>query len=63
MFKNLNLRRTASAISTGLLISLSAQAEETHFGVTANKANVTQNALETTTVEFGPYKVQVPKGG
>lgn len=63
MFKNLNLRRTVPAISVGLLISLSAQAEETHFGVTTNKVNATQNALETTTVEFGPYKVQVPKGG
>lgn len=63
MFKNLNLLRTVLAISVGLLISLSAQAEEIHFGVTTNKVNATQNALETTTVEFGPYKVQVPKGG
>ena len=56
MFNNLNLRRTASAISIGLLISLSAQAEDAHLGAV-------DNAKQTTTVEFGPYKVQVPKGG
>lgn len=55
MFNQLNLRRSISAISMSLVISASAYAAESNPASTGNQ--------QTTVIEFGPYKVNVPKGG
>ncbi|MBP8005441.1 MAG: acetoacetate decarboxylase [Acinetobacter sp.] len=59
MFNQVNLRRSVSAISISVLLGVFAQAAESN---TDSVAPV-NNSQATTVVEFGPYKVNVPKGG
>ncbi|MDP7840526.1 acetoacetate decarboxylase [Acinetobacter baumannii] len=62
MFNKLNLPRTVTALSVSLLLSFSAQAVETNSSSVQQPSN-SSTSQETTVVEFGPYKVNVPKGG
>ncbi|WP_109441323.1 acetoacetate decarboxylase [Acinetobacter haemolyticus] len=59
MFNQVKFRRSASAASISLFLSLSAHATTPH----TTTSNVENNDRQTTIVEFGPYKVHVPKGG
>lgn len=60
MFNNLSLRQSITALSISVLFSISAQAAEN----TSPPVMMTKNSTQqTTVVEFGPYKVNVPKGG
>lgn len=60
MFNQTNLRRSISAVSISLAISASAYAVEPN--IAPANTTVAENQ-QTTVVEFGPYKVNVPKGG
>lgn len=62
MFNKLNLPQTVTALSVSLLLSFSAQAVETNSSSVQQPSN-SSTSQETTVVEFGPYKVNVPKGG
>ncbi|MEQ1312394.1 acetoacetate decarboxylase [Acinetobacter sp. XH1639] len=59
MFSNFNLQRSLSVISIGLILSMSANAIDTNSA----SSTTVKEAPQTTVVEFGPYKVSVPKGG
>ncbi|WHR57959.1 acetoacetate decarboxylase family protein [Acinetobacter haemolyticus] len=59
MFNQVKFRRSASAASIGVFLSLSAHATTPNI----TTSNVENNDQQTTIVEFGPYKVHVPKGG
>ena len=61
MSTSVNLPRTISFLSSSLLLSLSVHAAEANI----SQSNIVpeNNAKQTTVVEFGPYKVDVPKGG
>ncbi|MCH7313054.1 acetoacetate decarboxylase [Acinetobacter sp. ANC 3882] len=59
MFNKLHLRRSVSAISIGLILATEAYATEPN----SPQMNGSTNTAPTTIVEFGPYKVNVPKGG
>ncbi|WP_120430004.1 acetoacetate decarboxylase family protein [Acinetobacter baylyi] len=59
MFNQVKFRRSAAAASIGLFLGLSAHA----MAPNTTSSSVENNDQQTTTVEFGPYKVQVPKGG
>ncbi|OUY06848.1 acetoacetate decarboxylase family protein [Acinetobacter populi] len=58
MFKQVKFRRSAAA-SIGIFLSLSAYATTPD----TTSSNIEKNDQQTTVVEFGPYKVNVPKGG
>ena len=60
MFNKLNLPRTVTALSVSLLLSFSAQAVETNSSSVQQPSN-SSTSQETTVVEFGPYKVNVPR--
>lgn len=62
MSNQVYLSRSVSAISMSLLLSFSAHAEQSSFSQTQLDSN-TVTTQPTTVVEFGPYKVNVPKGG
>lgn len=60
MFNTLKLSQSIIILSSSLLLSLSVQAAETNPD--QNNIALVDNS-KTTTIEFGPYKVNVPKGG
>ncbi len=57
-FNHRYLNRSISAIAASVLLSTATYAIEPK-----QPANTTQDTAQTTVVEFGPYKVNVPKGG
>ncbi|WP_130802812.1 acetoacetate decarboxylase [Acinetobacter ihumii] len=59
MFNQFNVHRSISTVSIGLLFSLSVHAT----AADSASVNTAKNDQQTTMVEFGPYKVNVPKGG
>lgn len=61
MFNTLKLSQSIAILSSSLLLSLSVQAAEPN--PTTNNIALANNTKATTTIEFGPYKVNVPKGG
>ncbi|ENX36943.1 hypothetical protein [Acinetobacter courvalinii] len=57
-FNHRYLNRSIPAIAASVLLSTATYAIEPK-----QPANTSQNTAQTTVVEFGPYKVNVPKGG
>ncbi|ENU24091.1 hypothetical protein F993_01407 [Acinetobacter proteolyticus] len=62
MFNNFALTRNIVTISIGLLLSTASYAAEAPINTTTSDLTA-PNTKQTTVVEFGPYKVNVPKGG
>lgn len=60
MLSQVNFRRSISAISISIAISASAYAADSNLAPVNSAVTGDQ---QTTVVEFGPYKVNVPKGG
>ncbi|MFW2096124.1 acetoacetate decarboxylase [Acinetobacter sp. ULE_I057] len=59
MFNQIKFRRSTATASIGIFLSLSAHATTPN----TTSSNVENSDQKTTVVEFGPYKVNVPKGG
>lgn len=62
MFNNFALTRNIVTISIGLLLGTASYAAEAPINTTTSDLTA-PNTKQTTVVEFGPYKVNVPKGG
>lgn len=60
-FNQRHLSRSISAIAASVLLNTATYATEPNQ--LENQPHTSQNTAQTTVVEFGPYKVNVPKGG
>ncbi len=63
MFYLNHLNRSITAISISLFLGISTQAAENNLTLSTVAQTMSNNTQSTTVVEFGPYKVNVPKGG
>jgi hypothetical protein len=63
MFNLNHLNRSITAISISLFLGISTQAAENNLTPNTVAQTMSNNTQSTTVVEFGPYKVNVPKGG
>ncbi|KKW80582.1 acetoacetate decarboxylase [Acinetobacter sp. AG1] len=63
MFNLTHLNRSITAISISLFLGISTQAAENNLTPSTVAKTMSNNTQPTTVVEFGPYKVNVPKGG